>query len=296
MNFIKRYGFLIITNLLVTFSLYIVANIVMSVLGIQFNQTSGVVIFYFILGMGGSFFSLMTSKWMAKKFMNLQPSRDSFLNNRVQEIARSAGLKTPPEVYIYDSQEINAFATGPSSSNSLVAVSTGLLRQMNQDELEGVLAHEVAHIANGDMVTMTLVQGIVQSIAMVLSFFISNAIMNFLRGDDDDARGMGSFFMEMMIRQVIFSILSFLGLPVISYVSRWREYRADAGSAKLVGTEKMTAALQALQRNSNFFQKKDPSMEVMAINGKTGGSFAELFMSHPPLDKRIDALRKYQHR
>jgi heat shock protein HtpX len=159
---------------------------------------------------------------------------------------------------------------------------------MNENEVEGVLAHEVSHIANGDMVTMTLVQGVANAFAVFLSFIITNIIMNAMRGDDDDSPSMGNSFMGYMIRNAIYGLISFLALPVVMYVSRWREYRADEGASKLVGKDKMIAALEKLKRGVPS-ERQDKSIEVMAIN--SGTSFSELFSSHPPLDKRVQALR-----
>lgn len=292
MNSLKRYGFFFLTNLLVSMVLYTIGMVVVNQMGYPSGSYSGVFIFCFIFGMGGSFISLMISKWSAKRMMNLElVAVGSALTQKIHTFARKAGLDTMPEVYTYQSPEVNAFATGPTRSNALVAVSTGLLNSMNEDEVDGVLAHEVSHIANGDMVTMTLVQGVVNAFAMFLSYIITQIIMNALRGDDDDhdSRGGGSFFMQYMIRNAVYMLLNFLSYPLVMYVSRWREFRADAGSASIVGKEKMIAALRRLQSNNERVGKHDKNIEVMAISAPAGMS--ELFSSHPPLEKRIAALQ-----
>lgn len=287
---VRRVLLLFVTNILVMLVLMFIANIVMQYMGVSFGTNTGLMVFCFILGMGGSLVSLLISKWMAKRTMGLQELNSGHpIAQQVHSLARRSGIETMPEVYIYDSPDVNAFATGPSKNNSLVAVSTGLLNSMNGDEVEAVLAHEVAHIANGDMVTMTMVQGIVNSFAMFLSYIVSNIIMNAMRGDNDERRGIGDFFLYHLIHNAVYMAISFLSLPVIMWVSRWREYRADAHSAKLVGKHKMIAALEALKRAYPHLDKQDKNVEVMAISAKS--SWMEFFSSHPPLDKRIAALR-----
>jgi len=165
-----------------------------------------------------------------------------------------------------------------------------LLNSMNEEEVEGVLAHEVSHIANGDMVTMTLVQGIVNTFVMFISYIVTQIVMNAMRGDDDDRRGFGDYFLYHMIHNLVYGVFSFLSLPLVMYISRWREYRADYGSARIVGKEKMIAALERLQVGTDLIQKHEKSIQVLSINNKV--SFAELFSSHPPLEKRIQALRQ----
>lgn len=288
---IKRYFFLILTNILVTASLMVLGTFIMSALGIELGSYGQLFIISFAIGMGGSFASLFLSKFLVKSSMGLKAvARGSELERRVHTIARRACLEKMPEVYIYESSDMNAFATGSGRNNSLVAVSTGLTSGMSEEELEGVLAHEVSHIASGDMVTMTLVQGVANTFAVFLSFIITNIIMNALRGDDDDApASMGQGFMGYFIRNFVYGIISFLALPVVMYVSRWREFRADAGAAALVGKGKMIAALKRLELQGEPSEKQDKSVEVMAIN--SGSSFSELFASHPPLQKRVQALR-----
>lgn len=285
----KRIMFFFLTNLLVTMTLMVVATIVMNFMGVEFQSNAGLAVFCFIFGMGGAFISLRFSKWIAKRTMGLQelPATHG-LTHKVHALARRAGLNNVPEVYFYNSPEVNAFATGPSRNNSLVAVSSGLIEKMTDDEVDGVLAHEVSHIANGDMVTMTLVQGIVSSFVMFATYIISNIVMNAIQGDDDDGRSIGDFFLYHIIHNILYTLLSFMSLPLVMYISRWREYRADAGAAKLAGKEKMKAALVCLKDNIGNIEKHDTSVEVMAIS--SGKSWNELFSSHPSLDKRIKAL------
>ena len=260
-----------------------------------------------IWGFAGSFFSLMCSKWMAKMMMGVQildeKSPHYRLVLRVHAIAQQAGLRKMPDVGIYDSMELNAFATGPSRNNSLVAVSTGLLRNTNDDELEGVLAHEVAHIANGDMVTMALLQGVMNTFVMFFARVAVMLIENAMRGDRREG-GLGFFgrFMLIQLFQVIFGLLAMIPL---GWFSRYREYRADAGSAKLVGSRKMIAALRRLQahyetmvagagRQREHLGRPEPEgLAAFKISGRSKG-FLALFSTHPPLESRIAALEGLQ--
>ena len=286
----KRYFLFFVTNILVSIMLWTLASFVMRYLGISTGSYQGLMIFALMIGMGGSFISLMMSKWMAKRMMGLEAATQvPGLTQRVHSLARRSGLSEMPEVYIFRSSQVNAFATGPSRNNSLVAVSTGLLNNMSEDEVDAVLAHEVAHIANGDMVTMTLIQGVANAMALFASWIISQFIMNAMRGDDDEGGSIGDFFLYHLIHNLVYTAVSLLALPIVMWFSRWREYRADAHSGKLVGNHKMIAALEALKRNYGQLETKDKNMEVMAISAKS--SFAELFSSHPDLDKRIQALR-----
>jgi heat shock protein HtpX len=208
----------------------------------------------------------------------------------VHHLARSAGLSTMPEVGIYDSPEINAFATGPSRSRALVAVSSGLLSRMKQFDLEGVLGHETAHIANGDMVTMTLIQGVVNAFAMFLAWVLAIALS---RGSDrDDERG-GNPFMEWMLMNLFQGVFMMLGMIVVCWFSRWREFRADAGGARFAGRDHMLSALKTLQAvhegGADMAGPQQASFQALKISGKTGGLLA-LFASHPPLEERIARL------
>jgi len=284
MTWMKRVFLFMAVNLLVVLTISIVLSVLgvgpyLSARGIDYGSLAA---FCLVWGMGGAFVSLAISRMMAKWSMGVQLQSSGPLVETVHGLARRAGLTTMPEVGVYDSPEPNAFATGPTKSRALVAVSTGLLESMSQDELEGVLAHEVAHIANGDMVTMTLVQGVVNAFVMFLARVIAFALS---RNSDRDSRGMDRmtvFALEM--------VLGILGMVVVAWFSRHREFRADAGSAKLGGREKMIAALQALQRRFEPYDTQE-SMATLKIAGGRGG-FLALISTHPPLADRIAALRR----
>ena len=215
-------------------------------------------------------------------------SMDTNLVRRVHLLAKSAGIEKMPEVGIYNSPEVNAFATGPSKNNSLVAVSTGLLNSMSDDEVDGVLAHEIAHVANGDMVTMALVQGVVNAFVMFFSRVITMIIDSALRGDDDEGEGLG-FFAHMAVVTILDMLFSFLAMPIIAAFSRYREFRADEGGARLAGTNKMIAALESLQKNVENVGKSEGNFQSMKISNKE--SWMAYFSTHPPLEKRIAALK-----
>lgn len=264
-----------------------------------------------IWGFAGSFFSLLCSKWMAKWMMKVQiieqnaTGSQGHLLRKVHYLAQKAGLKKMPEVGLYQSSDLNAFATGPSRNNSLVAVSTGLLERMNEDEVEGVLAHEVAHIANGDMVTMTLLQGVMNTFVMFFARVVVMLIENAMRGGDRRGGGLGFFgrFMLIQFFQVVFGLLAMIPL---GWFSRYREYRADAGSAKLVGPHKMIAALKKLQlyyqvkqtgltheQESSAAKEEPQSLAAFKISGRK--SFWSLLATHPPLEDRIAALQHFRY-
>jgi heat shock protein HtpX len=288
----KRYLLFFLTNILVMVSLSILYSVLVSFGLVPGGYFGNLMVFSLVIGMGGSIFSLLISRWMAKQAMGVRlvDERGPYgeLVQTVYRIARKAGMTSMPEVGVYESPEVNAFATGPSQSKSLVAVSTGLLQRMDRDELEGVLAHEVAHITNGDMVTMTLVQGIMNAFAYFISIVVTNFIQNALRGDSN--RGVGdNFFVRHLIFNLVYGLVSFAAFPIVAGFSRYREYRADAGGAKLAGRDKMTAALQRLQSNMDRIQSDEQSFQSMKISNKS--SFAEWFSTHPPLEKRIRALQ-----
>ena len=208
-------------------------------------------------------------------------------------MAQRAGIGMP-EVGIYYSAEPNAFATGASKNSALVAVSSGLLNNMSADEVRGVLGHEISHISNGDMVTMTLLQGVLNTFVYFFSYIAAQAVSAFFsRSDNEEGSGGGNFFVFYMVNS-LFQVLFGIGATLISmWFSRYREYRADAGSADLEGTGRMISALQALQRMSSIQVQKEGQFSALCING--GVSVSELFMSHPPLEKRIAALRARGH-
>lgn len=294
MNFIKRFGLMIVINLLVMVTVSILLNIFnvrpyLEHNGINYQQ---LMIFCLIWGFGGAFVSLLMSKFMAKKMMGVQvidpngrsSQTEQWLLQTVHTLARNAGLNKMPEVGIYESPDMNAFATGPSRRNSLVAVSTGLLNKMDQNEVEGVLAHEVAHIANGDMVTMVLIQGIVNAFGMFLSRVIASVIM---RSDDDRKSNSGMQFMLTMVLDMVFS---FLGMFVIAYFSRVREFRADAGGALYGGREKMIQALQKLQKETSAPAVENNAMATLQISDRRSRMMA-LLSTHPKLEDRIAKLK-----
>lgn len=294
----KRIALLIGTNLAVIVVLSIVLNILMAVLGVDFGSYQGLFVFAALFGFGGAFISLMISKWMAKRSTGAQvitnPSNETerWLVDTVKQQAQKAGIKMP-EVAIYQSPEPNAFATGPSKNDSLVAVSTGLLHAMNKDEVEAVLAHEVSHVANGDMVTLTLIQGVVNTFVIFLARIVAGFINNALRGNQQSSGntigGGFAYYGIVIVLEIVFGILASI---IVMYFSRQREFRADAGAAKLVGADKMIGALQRL--NSGRESQLDSTMSAFGIKGKRAKS--ELFLSHPPIEKRIAALQQGRYR
>lgn len=295
---LKRIVIFFAVSLLVSITI----STIMSLLGIghyvtaQGLQYGSLFIFCLFWGIGGSFITLLISKLLAKWTMGVQivdeQGQYQDLVRIVHRYAKTAGLRNMPEVGIYHSNELNAFATGPSRNNSLVAVSTGLLTRMNTDEIEGVIAHEVAHIANGDMVTMTLVQGIVNAFVMFFSRIAAFAISQALRNDDDDAPQ--SPWITYLLTMVLDMVFGLLALPIIAWFSRYREFRADSGGAGLAGSHKMIAALAALQRAypqlAESKETTNPNFQSMQISSKS--SLLQLLSTHPPLEERIEALKK----
>jgi len=287
----KRIALFLATNLLIVATISIVLN----VLGVKPYLTSqgidyqALLMFCLVWGMAGAFISLALSRVMAKWMLGVKViSRESagelqWVVNMVDQIAKSAGLPATPEVGIYDSPEINAFATGPTKKRSLVAFSTGLLRSMGREEIEGVAAHEVAHIANGDMVTMTLLQGVVNAVVMFLARVIAFAASQLVR---EEQRAMVHFVVVL----VLDILLSLLGMMVVMWFSRHREFRADAGAGQFVGRGKMIAALRSLQRGMPTLEySQAESLNSLKISGKPS-RFSLLFSSHPPLELRIARL------
>ena len=255
--------------------------------------------FCLIWGMGGAFISLALSRVMAKWMMGVQVidpgTRDPELQQLIQTVhnlSRSAGLPAMPEVGVYDSPEVNAFATGPTKSRALVAVSTGLLNRMSPDEIDGVLGHEISHVANGDMVTMTLLQGVVNAFAMFLSRVLAFALAQAMRGDRDDReRGVGSSMMTFAVQMVLEIVFLMLGSIVVAWFSRYREFRADVGGAKLAGRHNMIRALERLRRTYELIDPQaQPAVQTLKISSHPRGLMA-LFASHPPLEERIARLQ-----
>ena len=288
-----RIALFLLTNLAVM----VVFGLVLSLTGIQSSSVQGLLIMALLFGFGGSFISLLMSKWMALKSVGgeviEQPRNDmeQWLMNTVAQQSRQAGIAMP-QVAIYHAPDINAFATGARRDASLVAVSTGLLQNMSRDEAEAVIAHEISHIANGDMVTMTLIQGVVNTFVIFISRILAQ-IAGFMGGNRDEGEESNGnpliYFAVSMVLELVFGILASI---ITMWFSRHREFHADAGSAKLVGREKMIAALQRLK--TSYEPQEANSMMAFCINGKSK-SLSELFMSHPPLDKRIEALRSGEY-
>jgi heat shock protein HtpX len=285
----KRIALFLLTNIAVL----VVLSVVASIFGVDRYLTQeglnleALLIFSAIFGMGGSFISLAMSKWMAKRATGAQVitqpknSAEMWLLQTVERQARAAGIGMP-EVAIYDAPEPNAFATGMNKNAALVAVSTGLLRNMSQDEVEAVLGHEVSHVANGDMVTLALIQGVLNTFVMFLSRVVGYVIDRAVFKND---RGVGAgYYITVIVLQILFGILASM---VVAWFSRQREFRADAGGAHLAGKRKMIAALERLKGAHG--QSSLP--ENMTAFGISGGKFAKLFSSHPPLDVRIVALQ-----
>ncbi|KAF1685526.1 protease HtpX [Pseudoxanthomonas taiwanensis] len=283
-----RIALFLATNLAVL----VLAGIVMSILGVHPQQLGGLLVMAAIFGFGGSLISLLTSKWMAKRatgaYVITQPRNETerWLLETVRRQAQAAGIGMP-EVAIYDAPEINAFATGANRNNALVAVSTGLLRNMNADEAEAVLGHEVAHIANGDMVTMALLQGVLNTFVIVLARVVGGVVDSYLSGNRED-RGPGlAYFAIVMVLEIVFGLFATM---IAMWFSRRREFRADAGGARLAGRHKMIAALERLALNQG--QSTLPAqVAAFGIAGGMGQGLRRLFMSHPPLSERIAALR-----
>lgn len=244
-----------------------------------------------VIGFGGSFISLAISKFMAKRSMGVQViaqpgnKTEQWLLNTVQRQAREAGINMP-EVGVFNSPQPNAFATGMRRNNALVAVSTGLLQNMNSDEVEAVLGHEVSHIANGDMVTMGLIQGVVNTFVIFLSRVIGHVVDRVVFKTE---RGYGpAYFITSIVAQIFLSIFASM---IVMWFSRRREFRADAGGANLASRQKMIAALRALQRDSEPADLPG-AFAAFGISGGIGGGMKRLFMSHPPLEERITALER----
>lgn len=266
----------------------LVLGIILSVTGIAGNSTSGILIMALLFGFAGSLISLFLSKTMALRSVDgeiiTQPRNqiEHWLMDTVARQSQLAGIPMP-EVAIYHSPDVNAFATGATKSNSLVAVSTGLLNNMTEAEAEAVLAHEISHIANGDMVTMALLQGVLNTFVIFLSRIIATAVASSRNNNGEETRSSSLYFLVSMVLEMLFGVLASI---IAMWFSRYREFRADAGSASLVGKEKMIMALQRLQQLHEP-QNLEGSLNAFMINGKR----SELFMSHPPLEKRIEALR-----
>lgn len=295
MAMVKRILLFGLVNLLVIVSLSFALNIICYYLGISpSSYMQYLLVFSVVMGFGGAFTSLLLSKWMAKKMMGvrvIEPSTTEpslrFLVDTVHELARSARLSNMPEVGIYDSEEVNAFATGPSKNNSIVAVSTGLLNRMDRDAVKGVLGHEVAHIANGDMVTMTLLQGVINAVVIFLARIVAQIITSSGRSSSDDRPNPFFYMMTVFALEMAFSVL---GMIAVNYFSRAREYRADKGGAKFAGRDNMITALRALQGTTGRLEREQEALATLKISGRSRGTLLALFSTHPPLEDRIRRL------
>jgi len=296
MAWFKRIFLFAIVNVLILVTISIVLNLLgvqpyINAYGIDYRQ---LMIFCLVWGMGGAFISLALSRVMAKwmrgvQVIDPQTREPGFgeLVRLVHSLAERAHLSKMPEVGIYESDDLNAFATGPTKSRSLVAVSTGLLNRMGRDQIEGVLGHEITHINNGDMVTMTLLQGVINAFVMFFARIIAFAVSLGVR---DDARRIVTFLVTIVL-EIGLSILGFL---VVAAFSRWREFRADHGGAQLAGNQKMIGALEALQKNLDMeVPAQNPSIATLQIWGKPG-RFLALMATHPPLEERIRRLREFR--
>ncbi|NIK01018.1 protease HtpX [Xanthomonas cannabis] len=277
--------------LLTNFAVLMLAGIVMSVLGVNPAQMSGLLVMAAVFGFGGSFISLLLSKFMAKRSTGAQGITEArtpterWLLETVRRQAQAAGIGMP-EVAVYDGPEINAFATGANRNNALVAVSTGLLQNMSQDEAEAVLGHEIAHVANGDMVTMALLQGVLNTFVIVLARVVGGIIDSAMSGNREGGRGF-AYYIIVFALEMVFGLFATM---IAMWFSRRREFRADAGGAHLAGRSKMIAALERLSLNHG--QNTLPSqVHAFGISGGVGDGLRRLFLSHPPLSERIAALR-----
>ncbi len=299
MKIAKRVFLFVAVNVLVVATI----SIVLSVLGVRPYLTArgldltSLAVFCLVWGFGGAFISLGLSRVMAKWGMGVKlidPSTPDAgaqeLVSTVHRLAQAAGLRTMPQVGVYDSDEVNAFATGPTKNRALVAVSTGLLRRLGRDEVEGVLGHEIAHVANGDMVTMTLIQGVVNAFTMflarVLAFFVAQL---FRRDDDEGGVSHLVYFVATLVFDIAFSVL---GSVVVAWFSRFREFRADEGGARIAGRERMIGALEALRRTYGIVDpaSSQAAVQTLKISGHPRG-LMRFFSTHPPLETRIARLK-----
>ncbi len=295
----KRFFFFMLVNVLMMLTISFILNFFnvqpyLTASGMDYESLAA---FCLIYGMVGSFVSLLLSKFMAKRMYgvkiidaNAKESTQRNLYLMVDRLAKSANLPRTPEVGIYPSGEVNAFATGATKGSAMVAVSMGLLNRMEQGEIEGVLGHEIAHIANGDMVTMTLLQGIMNAFVMFFARAIAFAVSQGGRSSDDrDSRG-GGFHSNYMLVFVLEMVLGLAAAVVVAGFSRWREFRADRGGATFAGRQKMIAALERLRATHELVDGSHPATAAFKIAGAR--SFLQFFSTHPPLEARIARLKQ----
>lgn len=292
-----RIGLFLLTNLAVM----VVVGIVLSILGVGSTHTAGglnlgnLLVLCFVYGMVGSGISLLISKplakWSTKTQIIKEPTNqaEAWLLQTVEQLAQSAGIKTP-DVGIFPSYQSNAFATGWNRNSALVAVSTGLLERMNQDELRAVLAHEIGHVANGDMVTLALVQGVVNAFVMFFARIIGNFVDRAVFKNESDQPGI-AYFVTSLVMDILLGIAA---SAIVMWFSRIREYRADEAGARLAGKPAMISALLRLQQEKDMPDQMPAEMKAFAISSGTqqGFSLAALFSSHPSIEKRVEALHK----
>jgi heat shock protein HtpX len=288
----KRIFLFIVTNLAVLVLLSIVIFVIQRVFGVRLPQggLGGLLVFAAICGFGGALISLALSKWTAKHLMGVrvigapQSELEQWLVETVRRLATQAQIGMP-EVGVFEAEEMNAFATGARRNAALVAVSTGLLRGMSRPQAEAVLGHEITHVANGDMVTLALLQGVLNTFVIFLARIIGGLVDRAVFRNDREGSGIG-FFLTTLVAQIVLGILASM---IVSWYSRRREFRADRGGANLAGTGSMIGALEALKRSQG--EPLPQQMQAFGINTGEAGGFSRLFMSHPPLDVRIAALR-----
>lgn len=286
----QRIVLFLLTNLAIMLVLSVTLSILMSVFGIDRQGLGGLLLLACVFGFGGAFISLLMSKWMAKRSVGAyvieQPknSTERWLLDTVKRYSEAAKIGMP-EVALYQSPDMNAFATGANKNNALVAISTGLLENMSQAEAEAVIGHEISHVANGDMVTLTLVQGVVNTFVIFLARLIAGVIDNATRGNNNQG-GLGTmaYFIVVFVLEMILGVLASI---IVAWFSRKREYSADIGGAKLAGKSAMIGALEKLKSSQE--SQLEGSMMAFGINNKS--KMLSLFASHPPLEERIAALR-----
>ena len=292
----KRIFLFIVTNLAVLALLSLVLFIIENVFGVQLAQggTGGLLVFAAVFGFGGALISLGLSKWTAKRMMGVrvivapQSDLERWLVGTVKRLAEQANIGMP-EVGIFDAEEMNAFATGARRNAALVAVSSGLLRSMSRTQAEAVLGHEITHVANGDMVTLALLQGVLNTFVIFLARIIGGIVDRAVLRNDRQGSGIG-FFLTTIVAQFVLGIFASM---IVMWYSRRREFGADRGGANLAGTGNMIDALQVLKRSQGL--PMPPQMQAFGINTGKSDGIMRLFMSHPPLDERIAALRATVH-
>ncbi|WAM49637.1 protease HtpX [Vreelandella venusta] len=297
----------IVLFLATNLAVLLVASLTLRLFGVEsylssqgINFTS-LLVFCFIFGMVGSLVSLFISKWMAKRSTGTviietpSNSTEQWLLDTVAELSREAGIKTP-EVGIFPAQQSNAFATGWNKNDALVAVSAGLLNRMRPEEVRAVLAHEIGHVANGDMVTLALIQGVVNTFVMFFARVVAQLVDNFLRSRSDGEGGLGfiGYFAMVIVAEIVFGLVA---SAIVAWFSRYREYRADEAGARLAGTGAMVNALARLKAETEMPDQMPDTLRAMAITkGQTRSLLEQLFASHPPLDDRIRALKEAAYR